>query len=102
MKKIFIFSLVLTLFPFYSQSFWYFDVYEQELVDAFINSVNGNEYEAIEWDRNRYCEQVYLEANRRRDFTYEELELCRDIFSIKHEEEINYMRYVLWERWIYY
>jgi len=102
MRKIFFISVIFLLFPLSTQSFWDFDIYEQEWIDAFINSVNGDEYDAIEWNKNRYCEEVYLEANRRRDFTQEELGLWRDIFSIKNEQEINYMRQVLWERWIYY
>ena len=102
MKKWFL-ILICALFNLWlHQSFAYFTDHELQSVDSFIDSVNVDELDSVEWDNSRYCEQVYLEANRRREFTQDELEKCRDIFSIKNEEEINYMKYVIWERWIYY
>ena len=46
-------------------------------------------------DKLTYCEQVYLEATRRREYTYEENTICRDYFEIKNKEEISYMKYML-------
>ena len=99
MKKLLWVVVVLLFWT--SSVFWYtFDehTYLQESINRFIHSPNAEEIAKISDWKKRYCEQVYLEANHRREYTQEELYVCRDIFAIKNEDEINYMRYVLGER----
>ena len=99
MKKIlFIFlSLILWVSHAFSYAFDE-DTYLQNSIQNFINSPSASEIENIQDPKQRYCEQVYLEASHRRSYTQQELSVCRDIFSIKNEDESNYMRYVLGER----
>jgi len=47
-----------------------------ENIEAFINSPSRDDLNAIEDEVIRYCEEVYLKASRRRDFTPEEVSTC--------------------------
>ena len=53
-------------------------------------------------DNLNYCEQVYLEATRRRDYTEYEMNVCWDHFTEKNNEEIAYMKYMLNNRELFY
>jgi hypothetical protein len=44
---------------------------------------------------------VYLIATRRRDYTDIEKLVCSDIFTIKRQEEIDYITYMFRNRGIY-
>jgi len=44
---------------------------------------------------------VYLEATRRREYTDTEKLVCKDIFDIKFQEELDYKTYMLRNRGIY-
>jgi hypothetical protein len=49
-----------------------------------------------------YCEQVYLEATRRRDYTDNEIILCWEYFTMKNNEEKAYMNYMFNNRELFY
>lgn len=68
---------------------------------SFINSPSFIELDSIEDNRLRYCEEVYLEASRRREFTRLETRICKEMFISKIEAELNYKKYVFWQRGIY-
>ncbi len=69
---------------------------------GFITSPNKYTLGMIKDYRLRYCEEVYLEATRRREYTtYEEI-VCGDIFEIKRQQELDYIRNVLEDRWASY
>lgn len=75
--------------------------YLAESINRFVNSPSAWDLEKIEDEFTRYCEQIFLEAYRRRDFTEEENLICSDFFAKKIEDELNYMKKVFSERWIY-
>jgi len=81
--------------------FWEDDWYYKESIDAFINSPSLEDLDKIQDENTRYCEQVYLEATRRRDYTKEELNKCSKIFEIKKQQEIDYINYSLSNRGIF-
>lgn len=99
MKKIFF-----TLFLFISL-FWSFFVvkadYTTDSINNFKNSVSASELNSIEDKKTRVCEEIFLRAFMRREFTDKENLVCSDIFEIKIEAQMNFMRYALWNRWIY-
>lgn len=89
--SILIFSLIWTTFAnYYTTS-----------IDNFTSSVSLNEINSIENSELKYCEQVFLEAYMRREFTDLENSKCSDIFEIKIENQMNYMKFSFDERWIY-
>ncbi len=49
-----------------------------------------------------YCEQVYLEATRRRNYTQNELGICWDYFIQKNIQEKAYMHYMFNNRELFY
>jgi hypothetical protein len=53
-------------------------------------------------DSLNYCEQVYLEATRRREYTHNEVINCRDYFIEKNNEEKAYMEYMFNNRELFY
>ena len=97
-------SIICLIFVFWFTNTYseYDNEYYNESIDAFINSPSASQLDEIDDANIRYCEQVYLEATRRREYTDEELELCSDIFKIKKQQELDYMNYVLWKRGIFY
>lgn len=102
MKKV-ICSIIFTFFAFLSlntNAYFYSDYYP-ESINAFITSPNKSDLDSIENKITRHCEQVYLEATRRREYTELELKYCSDIFAIKRQQEIDYMTYMLRNRGIY-
>jgi hypothetical protein len=101
-NKLILIALLIFTFWFTNTYSEYENEYYNESVDAFINSPSAFQLEEIKDKNTRYCEQVYLEATRRREYTEEELELCSELFSIKRQQELDYMNYVFWNRGIFY
>lgn len=102
MKK-YLLSFIFLVFAsssFSTNAYFYSDYYS-ESVSSFINSPNASEIDSIENIVIRHCEQVYLEATRRREYTELELKYCSDIFEIKRQEELDYMTYMFRNRGIY-
>ena len=96
MRKSFIF--VLSLFF----VFWITRAsYESESIDRFINSPSYEKLQFITDERQRFCEETFLDAYRRREFSEEENLICSDIFERKIEDELNYKKQVFSERWVY-
>lgn len=73
----------------------------EESILRFENSPSYSDLEKITDEKNRFCEEIFLDAYRRRDFTEEENKICSDIFEQKIEDELNYMKAVFSARWIY-
>lgn len=96
MRKILI-SLILTFALFSTTNADYLT----KSINRFINSPSYFEIEFIEDETTRFCEKSYLDAYRQRDFTDYENMICSDFFARKIEDEMNYIRYVLLNRWIY-
>ena len=67
----------------------------------FISSPNFEQIEKIEDPKIKFCEEAFLDGYRRREFTEMENLICSDFFAQKIEDELNYKKQVLWERWIY-
>lgn len=94
MKKFFVLFLsVMTFSSFTSANFS-----EEESIERFILSPNFFELEYITDLEKRFCEEAFLDAYRRRDFTEEENLVCSDFFARKIEDELNYKKAVLSER----
>ena len=70
------------------------DIYFIENVIAFINSPSKEDLKNIKDENERYCETVYLEVTRRREYTEEELNKCANHFEMKKEQERAYMKYI--------
>ena len=75
--------------------------YFTDSVNSFINSPSVEELNSIEDENQKYCEEVFLRAYMRRDFTDIENEKCSDVFEQKIEAQLNYMKYMSWERGVY-
>ena len=75
--------------------------YYQESIQSFINSPSKDDLSDILDEDDLYCESIYLEANRRRDFTEYELNKCEVYFDLKNQDEINYKKYYQIQREIY-
>ncbi|MFK7779744.1 MAG: hypothetical protein QM490_01230 [Candidatus Gracilibacteria bacterium] len=102
MKKTFLSIIFLfSLFASLPSNAYFYSEYYNESVNAFINSPNLDEINNIENKIVRHCEQVYLEATRRREYTELELKYCSDIFQIKRQQEMDYMTYMFRNRGIY-
>lgn len=96
MKKIFVFIFSLVILS----SFSYAN-FDEESADRFINSPSFSDLEFITDEKVKFCEEIFLEAYRRRDFTEVENSICSDFFAKKIEDELNYKKQVLFERWVY-
>lgn len=75
--------------------------YFSDSVKNFINSPSVLELNSIEDEKMQYCEQIFLEAYMRREFSENENIVCGDVFSKKIEDNLNYMKYVYSKRGIY-
>lgn len=75
--------------------------YQTNDLSNFVNSVNTSEINSIEDKNLAYCEEIFLKAYMRREFTEDENLKCSDIFEVKIEAQLNYMNYVMWNRGIY-
>ncbi len=91
--------LILSLNINYSNAFFFNDYY-YESIKWFINSPDKDDLKYIKDERTQYCEEVYLEATRRRDYTDIEVVICSDIFTIKRQQELDYKVFMLKNRWI--
>lgn len=91
---------ILLFSSFSSYSYFYSDYYN-ESINAFINSPSEQDLDEIVDESDRYCEQVYLEATRRRDYTEIEEAICWDLFTVKRQEELDYITYMLKNRGVY-
>ena len=65
-----------------------------ENVISFIKSPDKDDLVNIKDLTEKYCETVYLEATRRRQYTEEELKKCWNFFEMKMEQEMDYIRYM--------
>lgn len=101
MKKIILVTILFLIFFNNSFSDYSYNDYYKESLYYFINSPDKKDLEYIIDDTNRYCEQVYLEATRRREYTEIELAICSDLFAIKRQQELDYIMYMFNNRWIY-
>ncbi len=102
MKKILTFLIFFFFItsPFFTNAS--FNKYENSSnMNSFINSPSITEIELIEDKVKRVCERIFLEAFMRREFSDLENRLCSDIFELKMEAQLNYMRYMMWKRGIY-
>lgn len=99
MKKFLIF-LVLIISSFISVVAVNAD-YLTDSINSFKNSVSASELNSIEDKKIRVCEEIFLRAFMRREFNEKENLVCSDIFEVKIEAQMNFMRYALWNRWIY-
>lgn len=102
MKKIFIsLFILLSLFTIPVNA-----EYNQELNSdpVFMEDVYNfiNTSDTTDWVALSYCEQVYLEATRRRDYTDNEIILCWNYFTKKNNEEKAYMQYMFNNREFFY
>lgn len=74
---------------------------EDYLFDSFENSADKSQIEFIKDEKTRICEWIYLEVMYRRNFTKQEVKLCKHIFIKKIKDEIDYKRKVMWDRYVY-
>lgn len=96
MKKILSFLIIwLLAFPLVTSA------WESYLFDSFESSPNAEQIQNISDEKTRFCEQTYLETMRRRPFSREEINICKDIFITKIKAEIEYKRRVMHDRYIY-
>lgn len=102
MKNLIILSIYFVLlFSSYSSYAYFYSDYYYESIAAFMNSPSKDELPEIVDESTRYCEQVYLEATRRRDYTEIELAICSDLFAVKRQQEKYYITYMLYNRGVY-
>lgn len=94
-KKLLIFAILCSYIPLVNADYY------KDSISSFVNSISQNEISSIENLKLRFCEETFLKAYMRRDFTKDENTICRDIFTQKIEAEMNYMRYVFDERGLY-
>ena len=90
MKKIL--SIVVALFIFSANaiaedSFDYSNYQVDSSPESFLNAPSAEDLKKITDPHLRYCEEVFLKAYMRREFTEEENELCRDWWKKKSEDK---------------
>lgn len=93
MKKIVCFVFLFLYFVPFSKAF--FDLETLESAESFINSPSYFDLKYIENLEQKYCEEAFLDAYRRREFSEEENFICSDFFARKIEDELNYKKLVL-------
>ena len=102
MKKILLFIVTFSiLLGSWITNAYFYNEYYWESIKAFIYSPSKWELENIADEATRYCEQVYLEATRRREYTEIEIAICSDVFEIKRQQELDYIIYMYKNRGIY-
>jgi len=84
-----------------ANALYYYSPYYWESIKAFMSSPSFNELWQMKDEATMYCESVYLEATRRRDYTEIEEAICSDIFAIKRQQELDYITYMMRNRGIY-
>ena len=106
MKKIIwiVLGIIMLVVPFSAQAFnsvYFYSDYYWESVTQYVNSPNYSDLQNISNDMLRYCEEVYLEATRRREYTVLEEAICWEVFAIKRQQELDYINYMYRNRGIY-
>ncbi|MDP2090879.1 MAG: hypothetical protein Q8K30_04755 [Candidatus Gracilibacteria bacterium] len=102
MKNLIILSIYFALlFSSLSSYGYFYNNYYKESINAFINSPDQDDLYEIVDESDRYCEQVYLEATRRREYSEIENAICGDLFAVKKQEELDYVTYMLKNRGVY-
>jgi len=102
MKKIVI-TLFVLLNIFSINTYWNYDSTldsDPVFMEDVYNFINTSDITDV--NKLSYCEQVYLEATRRREYTDSEINLCWDYFTKKNNEEIAYMNYMFNNRELFY
>ena len=74
---------------------------DESIINNFINSPSAEDLDKIIDPSLRYCEEVFLKAYMRREFTEDENYKCRDVFARKIEAELSYKMSTLKQRWVY-
>ena len=80
---------------------YYYSPYYWESIESFISSPSYTDLLSIKDEATLYCETVYLEATRRREYSEIENAICSDIFEIKRQQELDYITYMYRNRGIY-
>ena len=103
MKKtlIYIISIIFICSIWTTNAYYDYNEYYWESINAFINSPSKDELVNIVDETTKYCETVYLEATRRREYTEIETAICSDLFKIKKQQELDYITYMYKNRGIY-
>lgn len=104
MKKIFLtFIFIISIFfnTTVNSTYYFYSNYYWESIEAFISSPNKNDLSNISNQLLEFCETIYLEATRRREYTDLETAICSEIFEIKRQQELDYINYMYKNRWIY-
>lgn len=103
MKKvlIYIISVIFICSTSTTNAYYDYNEYYWESINAFINSPSKEDLVDIIDESTRYCEEVYLEATRRREYTEIEKAICSDLFQVKKQEELDYITYMYKKRGIY-
>ena len=103
MKKI---LKIIIAFLLISNSSWIFAGYNYKLDKSpiFMENVYNfiNTKDSTDWVELSHCEEVYLEATRRREYTEYEINTCWDYFTQKNNEEKAYMQYMFNNRELFY
>ena len=99
-KKIISTIILLLVFNIWATNAYFYNEYYWESIEAFISSPSSDELKLIDNEINRYCEEVYLEATRRREYSEIELAICFEIFEVKRQQEVDYIMYMFRNRWI--
>lgn len=103
MKKIILLLIsIMIMFSFSNTNAYKLTDYQKESIIQFIKSPNIKDLINIKDEKLKYCEEVYLEANRRRSFTRNELNSCLIVFKIKRIQELLYIEYMFKNRGIFY
>lgn len=97
---------IIIAFLLISNTFWISAVYNSELNKnpIFMENVYNfiNTQDSTDWVELSYCEEVYLEATRRREYTEYEINFCWDYFTQKNNEEKAYIQYMFNNRELFY
>ena len=103
MKKYILLLLSISLFfnSISVNALYYYSPYYWESIESFISSPSYTDLLSIKDEATSYCETVYLEATRRREYSEIENAICSDIFEIKRQQELDYITYMYRNRGIY-
>lgn len=98
MKKIVLSLLAITLMfsSINVNTYYEYSELTTEHIKWFMNSPDKADLDRIENKIIRRCEEIYIEATRRREYTELELKYCSEVFEIKREQEIAYKEYYSW------
>lgn len=74
--------------------------YLADSIEFFKNAPDADDLDKITDPTLRYCEETFLKAYMRREFTQEENNTCRELFTKRIEAELNYKNSALDLRWV--